>query len=151
MSILNGLGMAIFPIADFASGQLFNVCFHSNAGSLFSNVHFSIQDRRLLSSVWHITWLHYPWTHLHLFYPRNSHQKRTNKWKAQRTLLVQMYQTCHWGLHVLDEIQASWTAQIVAGRAVHNGFLQIGWHLLYRSTIHTEKVWMDCDRLYYFS
>ena len=25
MSILNGLGIAVFPIAEFASGQLYNV------------------------------------------------------------------------------------------------------------------------------
>ena len=39
MSLLNGLGKAVFPLAEFVSGQLYKVC-----SSLFRNKRFMLDE-----------------------------------------------------------------------------------------------------------
>lgn len=71
MSILAGLGIAVFPLADFLSGQIYNVKRDYPVWYLKTWNPFS--GRRILRGIWNIFGFHNHWLRVYLCYTRECY------------------------------------------------------------------------------
>ncbi len=78
MSILNGIGIAIFPLAEFLSGQIFQVNWILNHVFKMYLKMYLFKGWRILCRLWLFPGVHIFGPHLHLLYPRDHYKVKVN-------------------------------------------------------------------------